>query len=146
MSSPEVLVDTGAWFALQVPDDRHHQAAASALPGLLARAGRLVTTRLVLSETYTLLRVKVGWEAAWRFLERVERSPRTEVAPLEAGLEPELRRILQDYREHPFSYADAASFALMRERGMRYAFAFDTHFATAGFVRIPVDVPELPEE
>ena len=43
------------------------------------------------------------------------------------------------YSDHPFSFVDGTSFALMRQQRIRFAFAFDTHFATAGFVRIPMD-------
>jgi predicted nucleic acid-binding protein len=35
---------------------------------------------------------------------------------------------------------DATSFAFMRAERIRHAFAFDSHFATAGFLRVPVDV------
>lgn len=48
--------------------------------------------------------------------------------------------LLAQFREHDFSFVDATSFALMRAERLRYAFAFDAHFATAGFLRIPQDV------
>ena len=35
------------------------------------------------------------------------------------------------------SLADAVSFVVMRQRGITEAFAFDSHFATAGFVIAP---------
>jgi predicted nucleic acid-binding protein len=35
---------------------------------------------------------------------------------------------------------DATSFALMRAEHLRHAFAFDSHFATAGFLRVPLEV------
>jgi len=35
----------------------------------------------------------------------------------------------------------SVSFAVMRAERMRHAFAFDQHFAAAGFTRIPADVP-----
>jgi predicted nucleic acid-binding protein len=34
---------------------------------------------------------------------------------------------------------DGTSFALMRRRKIRHAFAFDRHFASAGFIRVPLD-------
>ena len=42
--------------------------------------------------------------------------------------------------DHPFSFVDATSFALMHQQRIGHAFAFDVHFATAGFLRIPLDV------
>ena len=32
----------------------------------------------------------------------------------------------------------------MRQQRIRYAFAFDSHFATAGFIRIPIDFQLSP--
>ena len=40
-------------------------------------------------------------------------------------------------RPQRFSYTDAVSFAVMRSRAVTDAFAFDQHFSTAGFVRVP---------
>lgn len=48
--------------------------------------------------------------------------------------------LLAQFRDHYFSFVDATSFSLMRKQRLRFAFAFDSHFATAGFLRIPVDV------
>ncbi len=56
MTLGRVFVDTGAWFAIQVADDAHHVAASEALPALLEGSKALVTSNLVVGETYTLLR------------------------------------------------------------------------------------------
>ena len=40
----EVFVDTGAWYAVQVVDDRWHEAAARALSTLVSAGVTLVTT------------------------------------------------------------------------------------------------------
>jgi predicted nucleic acid-binding protein len=45
--------------------------------------------------------------------------------------------LLHRYAEHPFSFVDGTSFAVMRHERIQHAFAFDTHFAIAGFVRVP---------
>jgi predicted nucleic acid-binding protein len=47
--------------------------------------------------------------------------------------------LLRRHDDQAFSYADATSFVVMKRRRIRHAFAFDAHFATAGFVRIPLD-------
>jgi predicted nucleic acid-binding protein len=60
------------------------------------------------------------------------------------ALERETYQILHRFAEHPFSFVDGTSFALMRQQRIRYAFAFDAHFATAGFVRIPPDLSLTP--
>jgi predicted nucleic acid-binding protein len=104
-------VDTGAWFALQVID-----------------------------ETYTLLRVTKGYAVARRFLEKIAQSPKLERLFITEALERQAYDLLHRYADHPFSFVDATSFALMRQQRIRHAFAFDRHFATAGFLRIPGDL------
>lgn len=144
MSVSRVFVDTGAWFALQVTDDRHHEAAASALPILLSTARMLLTSNLVVGETYTLLRITKGYGTAKEFLHRTATSDKLEVAFIDRAIEERAYRLLNRFAEHPFSYVDATSFAIMKGRRVRHAFAFDRHFSTAGFVRVPIDLP--PEQ
>jgi predicted nucleic acid-binding protein len=137
----ELFVDTGAWYALQVPDDAHHEAAAQSLTAIVARGLRLCTSNLVVGETYTLLIATHGHAAAWRFVDQVTRSPRVERVSLDSSIESEAWDILRRFADQPFSFVDGTSFAIMRKRRLRLALAFDRHFATAGFVRIPEDAP-----
>ena len=50
-------------------------------------------------------------------------------------------RLLRQHADQDFSFVDATSFAVMRAERIRHAFAFDHHFSTAGFLRVPGDVP-----
>jgi predicted nucleic acid-binding protein len=137
MTLGRVFVDTGAWFALQVEDDEHHEAASVTFPALLATCRSLVTSNLITGETYTLLRTAKGYPAAKRFLEKIGQSPKLERFFITENLERQAYDLLHRYADHPFSFVDATSFVLMRQQRIRYAFAFDRHFATAGFLRIP---------
>jgi hypothetical protein len=134
---PRIFVDTGAWFALQTTDDRYHRRAREAFPKLLTRFQTLVTTNHVVGETYTLLRTAKGYAAARGFLDILDRSPRLERYFVSAELEGEAVALLHRYSEHPFSFVDGTSFAVMRRERIQYAFAFDAHFSIAGFVRVP---------
>lgn len=140
MNLGRVFVDTGAWFAIQVADDAHHNNARRTFPALLEACRSLVTSNLVIGETYTLLRVTRGYPEAKRFLDKLRHSGKLERVFVSEHLERQAYEILAHYSDHPFSYVDATSFALMRETRMRHAFAFDTHFRAAGFLTIPGDV------
>jgi uncharacterized protein len=140
MTLGRVFVDTGGWIALQAKDDEHHPIATASFPHLLASCELLATSNLVIGETYTLLRMTKGYRAAQTFLDTLARSPRARRIFITEGLEAQAYQVLHRYADHPFSFVDATSFALMRHEGIRYAFAFDAHFAAAGFVRIPVDL------
>jgi predicted nucleic acid-binding protein len=49
--------------------------------------------------------------------------------------------LLRRYREQDFSFTEAVSFAVMGQRGISEAFAFDRHFLTAGFILLPAPSP-----
>ena len=140
MSLGRVFVDTGAWVALQATDDLHHPAAAETFPRLLQMCKSLATSNHVVGETYTFLRMTRGYAVAKRFLDVLGQTTTLERQFITDALEREAYRILLRYAQHPFSFVDATSFALLHQERIRYAFAFDAHFATAGFVRIPADL------
>jgi predicted nucleic acid-binding protein len=140
MTLRRIFVDTGAWFAAQVSDDAHHGEAAETLKGLIALPVVLVTTNHVVGETYTLLRVTRGYDACRRFLDSLDASVRLERLFVAEDVERRAFTILDRYRDHDFSFVDATSVALMRVERIRHAFAFDSHFVTAGFLRVPTDV------
>jgi uncharacterized protein len=97
----------------------------------------MLTTTLVVAEAYALVRRRAGYQAAMRVLDLLEASPHVTRVPVDRGLEQAAEQILRQYREQEFSYADAVSVAVMRRLGITDAFAFDRHFATAGFTRVP---------
>jgi predicted nucleic acid-binding protein len=136
----DVFVDTGAWFAIQAQDDAHHREARQTLPVVLRVSRALVTSNLVVGETYTLLRLTKGYKTAKRFLDTLVQSQKLERVFLTEDIEHRAYEVLSRYADHDFSYVDATSFALMGQRRIKHAFAFDVHFRTAGFVRIPVDI------
>ena len=135
--STELFVDAGAWIALADADDQYHQLAAQAYPELLRRYRRLVTTNLAIAEAYIVIRRALGHRAAMAFLDGLSASHRIEKVYSDPILEMEAERILRQYADQDFSYADAVSFALMHHRDLTDAFAFDQHFTTAGFVCVP---------
>ena len=141
MERRRLFVDTGAWYAIQVPDDAWHRKAADTLRELLSRQHVLVTTNHVVGETYTLLRMVFGHAASLRFLDQLDEARRLERVFISADIERRAYRLLRQYADKDFSFVDATSFAVMRAERLRHAFAFDQHFATAGFLRVPVDLP-----
>lgn len=140
MTLGDVFVDTGAWFAIQAQDDAHHREARQTLHAVLRASRALVTSNLVVGETYTLLRLTKGYKTAKRFLDTLVQSQKLERVFLTEDTERRAYEVLVRYADHDFSYVDATSFALMGQRRIKHAFAFDVHFRTAGFVRIPVDI------
>ena len=126
-----MLVDTGAWYALADTSDQYHSAARAlylaAFPG-----GRLMTTDLVVSETWALLNSRLGRNAALTFWQTL-RDSRVPICPVEASDLEAAWRIVQTYPDQAFSFADCTSFAVMERLGIHEAFAFDSHFLVYRF-------------
>ena len=121
-----IFVDTGAWYAVADRSDRHHTAAADFYVER-ASARDLVTSDLVVAETWALLAAHLGRPAAltfWQTLRDLQLPILTlDPVDLEAAW-----RIAQAFPDQDFSFTDCASFALMERRSIEEAFAFDAHF------------------
>jgi uncharacterized protein len=133
----DIFVDSSAWIALADRDDSHHQAAAEAYPILLKNYKTMVTSNLVMAETYIMILKGLGHQVALEFLERIKASPRILKSYSYDDVETEAERILSKYLDQNFSYTDAVSFAIMKRQGIKKAFSFDKHFVTAGFTNLP---------
>lgn len=129
----DVFVDTGGWIAVLHEGDSYHQRARPVYERLLRENVLLVTTNLVLAETYLALRRGAGAARALMFLDALHASPRIHLVFATSGHHAAARTILEQYQDQDFSYTDAVSFAVMKERSLRAALAFDTHFLVAGF-------------
>ncbi|MGH9387019.1 MAG: type II toxin-antitoxin system VapC family toxin [Vicinamibacterales bacterium] len=126
-----MLVDTGAWYAIADASDRYH---AQAREFYLAEAprGRLVTTDLIVAESWALVSAHLGRAAALTFWEtlRLTRTPTLTIdrVDLESAW-----HIVHAFADQSFSFVDCTSFAIMERLGFDEAFAFDAHFLVYRF-------------
>jgi predicted nucleic acid-binding protein len=134
----EIFVDSGAWLALADKRDRYHETAVVTYPQLLRQTPRLVTTNLVISETYNLIRRRLGYEPGISFLKSLRKTSRLVRVYSDENLEIEAEELLQNYADQTFSFVDAVSFAVMQQRELKQVFAFDHHFQVMGFTLLPV--------
>ena len=118
-------------YALADASDRHHREARRFY---LAEApqGRLLTTDLILSETWTLIAAHLGRAAALKFWNTL-RKTRTPIVTVEAVDLEAAWRIVHDFDDQTFSFTDCTSFAVMERLGVDEAFAFDAHFLVYRF-------------
>lgn len=132
-SGEPVFVDTGAWIALALTRDPLHARARAAWEELIGVGARLQTSVPVVLETFTFLdrnaarNVALGWKDSLATVPHLKVLPATLKDLNQAWSyfeRPDLRKL---------SAVDAISFVLMTQRRIRRAFAFDSHFATAGF-------------
>lgn len=138
MNEP-VFVDTSAWIAIISPRDKFHFSAKTFYSDALVQRRPLLISNLVVAETYTNLRQMLGHRKAISFLDLIERSSLIRCVWSDQELEAQARDILRRYDDQDFSYTDAVSFAVMEQLELTEAFAFDHHFSTTGFTKLPVE-------
>jgi len=113
------------------PKDELHHRAQWAFEMLRGERAVLVTTSIVLVETYALLGRRLGLAAMRAF--RADLAPLAEVTWVdEPTFESGLDLLLARKKRH-LSLVDAVSFLVMRQRGLERAFAFDPHLDEEGF-------------
>ena len=134
-----LFVDTGGWLAVLDPRDKYHQPAVAFYRVALKRYSRLVTTNLVVAETYIAVLRAAGHQKTVSFLDLIEDATSVKCIWSDQKLEALARDILRRYDDQDFSYTDAVSFALMEQQGLVEAFAFDHHFSVAGFTQLPAE-------
>lgn len=134
----EVLADTGAWLAAFHSRDQYHRVAAGELRRLRERGTRLIVTDLILAELHLHLLHGLGPARAADHLSTLKSDPLIEEVYTDVALqESAMTRWIRRFADQTFSFTDAVSFAVMRSRGMTFAFTFDRHFTVAGFRALP---------
>ena len=136
MSGP-VFVDTAALYALFLPGDQNHAAAREELERLRRADAPLVTTEVVLLESYILVHARSGRPGLMRFRDSLARSTWLDPRPVSHPQQEMAWRLLESHGDKDWSFVDATSFVVMRARKIRRAFSFDHHFAQAGFEMLP---------
>jgi len=134
-----IFADSSGFIAAFDARDVRHARAAPAWRRFAEEGVFLLTTQLVLAETVTHLRRRAGWRPSQRVGEALLESRVVEIVGLS---DEQLAAAWREFVRNPdpkLSLCDAASFVVMRERGLTAAFTFDHDFAGAGFDLVPGD-------
>lgn len=131
------FADTSWWVAWTLPSDARHAAALKMLVKV-TRAEQVVTTDLILGETWTFLRRKAGHGTADGFLDRIGQLRNGRL--LTHQVSEEWNRLRGDgcasTTSGPTPSWTPPSFRVMHDRRLREASAFDQDFAAAGYVEV----------
>ncbi|MBN1653328.1 MAG: type II toxin-antitoxin system VapC family toxin [Deltaproteobacteria bacterium] len=133
MSLKKVFVDTAGWMMMADSADPEHQAAIRYRDHWLEEGGVLLSTDFVLDETLTLLRLRLGIDAAERWWDQVDSSTRVIWEWIDQERAEKGRRWFFKWRDKSFSFTDCTSFAVMKELRVQRAITSDRHFRQAGF-------------
>ncbi len=128
-----VFVDTGAWIALALTRDPLHPRASETWELLASTGAKLHTSVSILVETFTFLDRNTTRSVALAWKDSLKVVPRLRILPCTSRDLEQAWKYFERPDLHKLSAVDASSFVLMAQRRIRVAFAFDSHFATAGF-------------
>jgi len=128
-----VFVDTGAWIALALTRDPLHPRARATWEQLIGAGVRFHTSVPVVLETFTFLDRNAARDVALAWKDSLTTVPHLKVLPSTVKDLEQAWSYFERPDLHKLSAVDAVSFVLMAQRHIRVAFAFDSHFATAGF-------------
>lgn len=132
-AAERVFIDTGAFVALAERRDPEHERARAAWELLTRSRARLCTSVLVVAETFTFIDRRGSREAALRWRDSLRAGPNIDILDCRASHVERAWAWLHRKELHKLGMVDACSFVLMQEGKIGTAFAFDSHFAVAGF-------------
>ena len=130
-----VFVDTGAWIALALTQDPFHERAREAWESARTIGALVVSSVPIVLETFTFLERNASRDVAIAWKDSLEKLERFEIV----GAPLELEQAWSYFHRrdlHKLSAVDATSFVIMTQRRIRFAMAFDHHFAAVGFQMI----------
>lgn len=132
-----VFVDTAGWMAGADAADPAHVRVCAARDGALEAGQTLVTTDLVVDETLTLIRFRLGLPAADEWWDQIDGSARLRWERVDSDRFEKARGLFFRYRDKNFSFTDCTSFVVMRELKLTHAITTDRHFRQMGFQMLP---------
>lgn len=132
-----LFVDTAGWVACADSADPAHARCCAARDTALEAGQTLVTTDLVVDETLTLIRFRLGLGAAGAWWQQVDQSPRLRWERVGSDRFEKARHLFFQYRDKDFSFTDCTSFVVMRELRLTHAITTDRHFRQMGFQVLP---------
>jgi hypothetical protein len=132
-----LFVDAAGWMTCADGADPDHASACAARDRWLEHQGLLITSDCVIDETLTLLRLRLGIDAAEAWWHTIASSRRVVRELVHEERAERARGLFFRYRDKDFSFTDCTSFALMRELRLKEALTTDRHFRQAGFQMLP---------
>ena len=124
-----VFVDTSAFFALADQTDQNHTVARQYVEVV---ATALFTSNVIVHETITLIRMRLGFDQAVQFGKRLLAETAIPIVRVTPDDERQAWKIFQRYRDKRLSFVDCTSFAVMQRLGIQTAFAFDDDVRQVG--------------
>ena len=132
-----LFVDTAGWMSMADATDSLNKDCMEVRDNWLRQGGILVTSDYVMDETLTLIRMRIGIDAAEKWWGQVSDSPRLIWEWIDSERVEKARSWFFRWRDKSFSFTDCTSFVIMRDLSIKKALTVDRHFIEAGFEILP---------
>ena len=125
-----IFLDTSAIYALADLSDKNHKAAKQTFASLLTAGEELLLHNYILVESLALIQHRLGIPQSKVFLSEAKQF---RIVWIDLSLHAKAAEYFMQQGKRGVSFVDSTSFVVMRENGIKKAFAFDDDFAKAGF-------------
>lgn len=125
------FVDTSGIYAFLAADDDDHQASIDRFHRLAADAESLTTHNYVVVESTALVQRRLGFAAVAVLQDVIW--PQVDIVWVDQALHERAAEANRAAARRGVSLVDWTSFLVMRDRGIRDAWAFDRDFVEQGF-------------
>ncbi len=126
-------MDTSAWIALFVKNDKFHQRASRIFKSIQEARSNLYTSDYVIDETVTTIRMNSNFYQSLVAMQAIVESQMTSIIYVGPDHFIKSTQLYQKYKDQPFSFTDVSSFVLCQHIRIKKVFSFDEHFRIAGF-------------
>ena len=124
-----MFADTSGFLAGYSASDARHATATAAL----SESVILISTRLIVIETVSLLTKRLSPFHARAWYESIVHTDAVQIREFDPGLFADAERLWMRHRDKDWDLIDCYSFCLMRKEKLTRAWTFDHHYSQAGF-------------
>ena len=117
--------------------DPAHVLCCAARDAALEAGQTLITTDFIVDETLTLIRFRLGLDAADAWWQQIDRSARLRWERIESDRFERARHLFFQSRDKDLSFTDCTSVTIMRELRLTQVITTDRHFRQMGFQVLP---------
>ena len=132
-----LFVDTVGWMAMADSADPAYLPASEVRDRWLEDGNIWVTTNYVLDESLTLIRIRLGLDAAQAWWNMVSQGPRCRLEWITPEHVEKASHWFFSWKDQSFSFTDCTSFVVMKDLHLDVALTTDRHFLIAGFQILP---------
>jgi hypothetical protein len=135
-----LFIDTSAFLAIVNDKDKWHGRADEFLNEIKkgkVKFRRIITSDYIIDETLTRIRYAIGHREAVEWGRNILASKVVDRITVDSDTFNEAWKLFESYEDKFLSFTDCTSFAIMRKKGIKKAFAFDEDFERVGFKILP---------